>query len=164
MMCLRSSGTGIPTPPKSQPVSPPSHQPIKTISFSNDFHVKLNKLNNRKLASLYESICRVSLIKDPILAYVGVWVLLEALAVELGKKNTTAFVDFYNGKINTYYSSQRRQAKTIREVLKDIHGKGNANKHESRWYTVDAQQLNVDVETITPFLLQCIEEKLIERS
>lgn len=70
----------------------------KQVPLSDDLHNALKQMESKKLYRLYVSLCRVSLVKDPVLAYVGAWTLLESLATQLGKYSRTAFTDFFNGQ------------------------------------------------------------------
>ena len=137
--------------------SPKSTPKIEdNILFSTELNDTLAQLNNHKLHRLYESLCRVSLINDPVLAYVAAWTLLESLATLLGKGPNTAFDSFYNGKINLFTQNKTERG-DYRIPIGDIHEKGNMNKHSSKYETINAQQLVSDFQSIDLFLIHCAE-------
>jgi len=139
---------------KKKPPQLPQH-----IQLSDELDEILNKFDNKKAARLYSSLCRISLVNEPVLAYVAAWTLLESLATYLGKGDQESFESFYNNKINKY--SKSRDAKNeLRVPIKDIHSKGNMNKHSGKYEAMNAQQLVSDFETIEAFLIYCGEEIL----
>ena len=129
-------------------------KPQGKIPFSVDLNNAMAGLKFKKLYRLYGSLCNVSLINDPVLAYVGAWTLLESLATLIGKKSNIAFDSFYNGKINGFSAGKEKSGYKI--VINDIHKKGNMNKHSATYETMNAQQLESDFPTIEMFLLYCI--------
>ena len=137
---------------------------VDKIPFSENLRNQLSELEFNKLYRLYESLCEISLSNFPILAYVGAWSLLESLATNLGKKSKTAFNSFYNGDMlnNSPFDSMKRNE--IRNVINDIHGKGNMNKHSESYETINAQQLASDFPTIKEFLLYCADQALNKKT
>ena len=133
------------------------------IPFSPKINRMLAQLKNKKLHRLYSSLCRVSLINDPVLAYVGAWTLLECLANLLGKNSTTSFVSFYSGVINRIYTSKGTRGQ-IRTPIEDIHKKGNMNKHGSTYEAMNAQQLISDFQSIEDFLTHCTSEAVAKQT
>lgn len=142
---------------KSSPSS--SSRMSEQIELSQDVYSLLSQLENGKLVRLYESICNISLIDHPVLAYVGAWTLLECLATNMGNKPEKAFDAFYNEKLNKF-TRDRSKRSEFRTPIKDIHSKGNANKHGGVYEARDARQLISDFEAIEPFLIYCIGELL----
>lgn len=141
---------------RQQPKSPPAR---KKIEHSPQIYKLLGQLESKKHMYLYRSICKISLIDHPILAYVGAWVLLESLANHLGKESHQAFDGFYNQKINSFTKDQNKRNE-YKIPIKDIHQKGNLNKHSATYEAIDAKQLISDFKSIEPFLISCIEEVL----
>ena len=131
-------------------------RPENKIPLSTELSEKLAQLKFKKLYRLYESLCRVSLVNDPVLAYVAAWTLLESLATYLDKKTGHAFDNFYNDKINIFTKDKAKRAE-YRTPIRDIHEKGNMNKHSSTYATINAQQLANDFQTIEKFLIHCAE-------
>lgn len=124
------------------------------IPFSEDLNDALEKLDFKKLSRLYRSLCRVSLVDDPVLAYVGAWTLLESLATQLGKNEGTAFNGFYNTFFRDFVANTNEK-KECKNVLRDIHTKGNMNKHSGVYEAMNAQQLASDLPAIEKFLIHC---------
>ena len=129
------------------------------IVLSQDVHSLLSQLENGKLVRLYESICKISLIDHPVLAYVGAWTLLECLSTRMGKNSGIAFESFYNGKINEFARDKNKRLE-YKTSIEDIHKKGNANKHGGAYEAMNAQQLISDFEAMEPFLKYCINRVL----
>ena len=133
------------------------------IPFSEEINNKLEALAFKKLYRLYQSLCRISLSKDPVLSYVGAWVLLESLATQMGKHSNTAFTAFYSNKLGDYAKTHEKssgQKNEIKTTIGDIHAKGNMNKHSDKYETMNAQQLAVDFPTIEGFLIYCVDLEL----
>ena len=148
-------------PPKSpkpdvKPKTKTTPKPQGKIPFSMELNNAMAGLKFKKLYRLYGSLCNVSLINDPVLAYVGAWTLLESLATLIGKKSNIAFDSFYNGKINGFSAGKEKSG--YKTVINDIHKKGNMNKHSATYETMNAQQLESDFPTIEMFLLYCIDQ------
>lgn len=136
-------------------------QPTPTV----EDHIKLSpvlneilaQMINHKLHRLYESLCRVSLINDPVLAYVAAWTLLESLATHLGKNSNVSFDSFYNGHINSY-TRDRTERNEYKVPIEDIHNKGNMNKHSGVYESMNAQQLVSDFQSIEKFIVHCVKD------
>ena len=128
-----------------------------SIEFSQDIYDQLVNLPNKKHARLYKSLCQISLTDHPVLAYVGAWTLLESLATYLGKQSTQAFDGFYSAKINllTKDNTERNDYKVS---IRDIHAKGNINKHSGKYETINAKQLVNDFQIITSLLISCLKD------
>ncbi len=133
------------------------------IERSEEIYSRLNQLDQKKLARLYWSICKISLTDHPILVYVGSWTLLESLATYLDKDSKISFDSFYNGKISTMYQDKPKKA-DLRASIKDIHTKGNCNKHSGIYETMDAIQLHNDFKVIEYFVVSCIKEILTKEN
>ena len=129
----------------------------KQIRFSSELNNALEQLSIKKLYRLYSSLCRVSLINDPVLAYVGAWTLLESLATQMGKKREIAFKGFFNSHFKDFVAS-KAQSSDCQSVIADIHAKGNMNKHSGVYEAMNAQQLVSDFQTIEQFLIHCAEK------
>ncbi len=126
------------------------------IVYSEEIYSRLDQLDQKKLARLYGSICKISLAEHPILAYVGSWTLLESLATYLDKGSQTSFDSFYNNRINSIYEGKTKKA-DLKASIKDIHTKGNCNKHSGTYEAMDAIQLHNDFKVIEDFIVNCIE-------
>ncbi|MYF39096.1 MAG: hypothetical protein F4219_10120 [Gammaproteobacteria bacterium] len=86
------------TKPETETESEQSSDPVvlTEISFSSDLNNALAQLRVKKLYRLYDSLCHISLIRHPVLAYVGAWTLLESLATQMGKVTGIAFPSFFS--------------------------------------------------------------------
>ena len=135
----------------------------ENINFSDRLHKLLDALDNKKLARLYTSICKISLKDHPVLAYVGAWSLLEAISKHMGSKDNTAFNSFLNSKIDQFINDKGKR-KEYREPVRDIHAKGNLNKHSGTYETINAEQLAIDFQIMEPFLIHCIQEVLDDKA
>ncbi len=133
------------------------------ITRTQDISALLSQLENKKLVRLYESICGISLIDHPVLAYVGAWTLLECLATNMGKNSGIAFDAFYNGKINEFTNDKNKRSE-YRIPIKDIHSKGNANKHGGTYEAMNAQQLISDFKAMELFLIDCVQRIINEEN
>ena len=129
------------------------------IELSQDVSSLLAQLKNGKLVRLYKSICKISLSEHPVLAYVGAWTLLECLATNMGNKSDKSFEAFYNEKLNQSITDRSKRSE-IRTPIKDIHSKGNANKHGGVYEAIDARQLISDFKAMEPFLKYCVDKVL----
>ena len=145
---------GKPKKKKSRPKRDPKAG--KEIPFSEDLNKSLDKLRNKKFFRLYRSLCNISLIDHPVLAYVGTWTLLESLATEMGKNDGTSFNSFLNSKVGQF-TTDRGLRNDCKHVINDIHAKGNMNKHSGQYEAMHAQQLASDFPTIEKFLIHCAE-------
>ena len=154
----KSSGNTKSAGKKKSSSSSPSKIP-EHVELSQDISSLLARLENGKLVRLYESICKISLIDHPVLAYVGAWTLLECLATNMEKESVKAFDAFFNEKLNEFTPDKSKRSE-YRIPIKDIHSKGNANKHGGAYEAMNAQQLISDFKTMEPFLKYCINKVL----
>ena len=104
----KSSGTKSRGKKKSSSSS--SSKISEYIDLSQDVSSLLSQLENGKLVRLYESICKISLIDHPVLAYVGAWTLLECLATNMGKKSDKSFEAFYNEVLNQFIKDRSKRS------------------------------------------------------
>ncbi|MDE0292527.1 MAG: ATP-binding protein [Candidatus Dadabacteria bacterium] len=128
----------------------------KNIPFSSDLRKLLAQLENKKMERLYWSLSRISLIQHPVLAYVGMWTLLESLATYMGKTSTISFESFYSAEINNFIKDKGKRSQ-FKLSIGDIHSKGNANKHSDVYEVIDARQLVSDFKSIEKFLIHCAD-------
>ena len=119
---------------------------------------ELRKLKSKKLGSFYNSICKLSLIGHPLIAYVGVWSFLETLAKLSGANANTSFDAYFPTKIHAWYPSDKDYRKKLISIVKDIADKGNLVKHDGQYYLVDARQLIVDMQELEQFLLDLVKD------
>ena len=141
-----------------------NYRPKTKIDKSSLVIAALQRLDSPKLSQLYSSLCQISLIEHPVLMSVGSWSFFETLARLLGARNDMSFSAFFNGKINEWYQNDKNKRTMYKKILADISERGNLDKHEGRYYTVDAKQLAVDFSIAEPLILEIIEEIIAENS
>ena len=128
------------------------------ISSSEEIKNKLEILENKKLFGLYNSLCTISLVEHPYLAYIGSWTFLECLSYYMGNRNNNlSFESFLHNKVNAWYVNKKQDKKTISNVITEIHKKGNEVKHSLHELS-DAKQLGKDFQTLEQFIIQCIDD------
>ncbi len=116
----------------------------------------LEAINSEKLAQLYNSLCKISLIEHPVLVSVGSWAFFETLAKLSGAAENTSFESYFNSKISQWFNGGKKKA--FRKIVRDISERGNLDKHERDYYTVDAKQLAVDFSVAEPLIIKILEE------
>ena len=131
---------------------------LTEIPFSQDLSDALEKLRFKKVVRLYDSLCGVSLVDDPVLAYVGAWTLLESLATHMGKEENDPFDHYYNRKSQNFTGADG-EWKNCKSVISEIHKKGNMYKHSGVHEAMNAQQLANDFVAMETFLIHCAETK-----
>ena len=129
------------------------------IQKSEEIDHKLLNLKRKKLYSLYNSLCIVSLQEHPYLSYVGSWAFLECLARYMGNTDNNSFESFYKNKINSWYKkTSRTEKKSLEDAIKDIYSKGNDAKHSYIREFSDSKQLNKDFKVLENFIIKCIND------
>ncbi|WP_010630031.1 ATP-binding protein [Halomonas sp. KM-1] len=130
---------------------------ITKIEKSKFVEERIYFLRSNKLSQLYESLCTVSLITHPVLVSVGAWAFFETLSKLAGYKGDSSFSSFLNNKVNFLYKD-REKKKSYKKIINDISERGNLDKHDGYYYTIDARQLAVDFDVIEPFLIDLLDE------
>ena len=124
---------------------------------------KLNVLNSKKLSNLYNSLCIISLIEHPTLAYVGAWSFMESLCCQLSNMTNRTykgdFQSFINSRIKSLSPNMPHKT-SIRSAMADIADTGNATKHDSSFYKESAKQLAINFETLEPVLIALIDKAI----
>lgn len=118
--------------------------------------LKLSNLQKPKLHSLYKSLCKISLIRHPYLAYIGSWAFFEGLSILMKKNTRESFTAFFNNKSNEWYND-REKKKRIQNAIKEIHAKGNFSKHDPEYDFSDAKQLHHEFKILEKFIVKCID-------
>ena len=130
---------------------------ITKIQPSEEIKSKLSELENKKLLSLYNSLCILSLKEHPYLCYVGSWAFLEILSVSMGKNEKPGFDAFFGNKLNTWYDKQKQEKKRMHDAVQQIHTKGNFAKHDFKYEFADAKQLHNEFKVLEEFIVKCID-------
>lgn len=132
------------------------------IIYSKELNKYLTLLKVNKLPKFYKSLCRISLTKDPLVAYVCAWSMLESLKTFINAgSQSIEFSAFYNNKLSKMYQkTDKNKMKKFVTAITEIHQKGNLCKHDGEYEILNATQLNFDFKTLEPLLIYCIKEKL----
>ncbi len=137
----------------------PSNKPktLFKINKSSKLSQALERTNNNKLPKLYNSLCTVSLKEHSVLMYVGAWSFLESLSTLMGKPDGTPLDGYLNKKVNDFYTD-RGKKNDVKDVISEIHKKGNSIKHSGNRTIVNGEQLRNDFEVLEEFLIHCLNE------
>ncbi|KTS74275.1 ATP-binding protein [Pantoea stewartii] len=126
--------------------------PENTISQSDALFDAFSRFPGDKLPQLYTSLCTISLKKHAVMCYVGAWALLESWSSALGKNDNTDFVAYLNPKVGSF-ERDRGKKNDLQQVIKDIHSKGNCNKHSGLLGNTNALDLKTYFIILEPFLI-----------
>lgn len=133
-------------------------EPTTKIKKSQTIKNQLNMIHNSKLSRLYDSLCRVSLVKHPILMYVGSWTFFETISNAMCNDDNNNFKSHFNSKSNELYKGNKDKKNAVKQAISDIHTKGNCNKHSGTSQTISAKQLINDFEVLEEFIVYCLRE------
>lgn len=143
------------------PVRPPKER--KRIGLNKELKCELEKLDSRKLASIYYSLCRVEAKHHTPLLTVGAWSLLESLTAYAGRKKGNAFDSYLSsGKIQ-HFGFDKSSAKDMAQIIRRISENGNATKHSSHAANFNHEQLIADFLVIEDLLL-CLVREAIQKA
>jgi len=132
------------------------------IEKSSAITKRLDELESPKISQLYSSLCVISLVEHPVMMSVGAWALFENLAKLLGANSDTSFNSYFSGKINEWYKDKNMK-KAFKKIIRDVSERGNLDKHEGKYYTVDAKQLAVDFAVADPLILKILDEIIAKK-
>ena len=142
-----------------KPKSPPRLPERKDISQA------LENLGNRKLISLYHSICHVGLQKHTPLLAVGVWIFFEASTAIVGRDSSTDFYSFLSlQKMDEYGMKDKRKKKILQRALQRIKEFSNTTKHDGTAAAFNSDQLHNDMDTLGDLILKIIQEAIQRKS
>lgn len=130
------------------------HEPLpeNRVELSEALHAAFARFPGDKLPKLYTSLCTVSLKKHAVMCYVAAWSLLESWSSAMDKRDGVDFNSFLSSKVNNF-ESDRGKKNTLKQVIQDIHNKGNCNKHSGIFGNRDALDLKTYFLILEPFLL-----------
>ncbi|CAI2051566.1 Histidine kinase-, DNA gyrase B-, and HSP90-like ATPase [Serratia fonticola] len=131
--------------------------PENRIELSDALRGAFARFPGDKLPQLYTSLCTISLKKHAVMCYVAAWSLLESWSSAMGKNDSTDFVSFLGSKLNNF-EPDRGKKNTLRQVIQDIHGKGNCNKHSGIFGNSHAMDLKNYFIILEPFLIYETEQ------
>lgn len=114
----------------------------------------INRTQSKKLLSLYDSLCKVSLVQHPTLMYVGAWTFFEVLSKMCGN-NSSDFSSFFSGQAQGW-GIDKNDKRTYVTHLKSIAENGNIMKHERKAMQISAGQLAVDFDVLEPLIVAAL--------
>jgi len=131
------------------------------LEFDKDLAAAITTLRHDKLESLYFSLCNVRLPSHTPLLTIGLWAFVETIASLAGKKADTDFLAFFSGNKLAELGIEGGNKKTrpIRDALERLQHDGNATKHHETSASYNGKQLNNDLLTITPILVNTLENE-----
>ncbi|MCO4311337.1 ATP-binding protein [Pectobacterium versatile] len=130
------------------------HKPLpeNTITLSDELYSAFARFPGDKLPQLYNSLCTISLRKHAVMCYVAAWSLLESWSSAIDKKDGIDFNSFLGSKLNNF-EPDRGKKNTLRQVIQDIHSKGNCNKHSGIFGNSHALDLKNYFLILEPFFI-----------
>jgi len=126
--------------------------PENRIERSEKLFAAFARFPGDKLPQLYNSLCTISLKKHAVMCYVAAWSLLESWSSAMDKKDGVDFHSFLGSKLNNF-ESDRGKKNTLRQVISDIQGKGNCNKHSGIFGNAHALDLKNYFIILEPFVI-----------
>lgn len=148
-----------PSKGKKRRKKPQKQKVITNIPHENEIMEALIDLGGRKLPSLYNSICSVSLQSHTPLIAIGAWAFLESLSSKAGRDTRTDFPSFFNKqRLQRYGVSAGKGDKAIAQALGHLSTSGDVTKHDGTAAMFNGEQLANDMETLKELILKCIEE------
>lgn len=160
-----NGGSPVPTGPIPNPAlnggrnNSDKYEPLpeNRIELSETLRGVFARFPGDKLPQLYTSLCTISLKKHAVMCYVAAWSLLESWSSAMGKNDSTDFVSFLGSKLNKF-EPDRGKKNALRQVIQDIHGKGNCNKHSGIFGNNHAMDLKNYFIILEPFLIYETEQ------
>ena len=147
----------VKSPKRTQKI-PRAPEKLLYIQHSDAIKSALNAYGNYKLQNLYHSICAVELDNHTPLVCIGVWAFIETLTACAGRTPGTSFDAFFsNNWLDMHHFSGREKKNAIRSALTRTKDYGNATKHEPVAATFNGEQVNNDLEVLSPVILKCID-------
>lgn len=126
--------------------------PENRIEKSEKLLAAFDRFPGDKLPQLYTSLCTISLKKHAVMCYVAAWSLLESWSSAMDKKDGVDFHSFLASKLNNF-ESDRGKRNTLRQVISDMQGKGNCNKHSGIFGNTHALDLKHYFIILEPFVI-----------
>lgn len=118
----------------------------KLLESHNDF---------AKISHLYSSICEISFIQHSAMVCVGVWSFMESLSYLVSGDK---FKVHFKGQMTQLYGIKPGQdtSAPIQKALDRLTDYGNNSKHSVSSYYANGSQIQVDWNTMTPFIKNVI--------
>lgn len=136
---------------------PKKPEKAKHVQYEEEIFQALKSYGNKKLESLYHSICDIELEHHSPLIAVGMWSFFETLTACQGRKDGT---DFHGYLTASKLSSIGVAGKTtaLSEALKRISQFGNTTKHHAVLAAFAGDQLNNDMTALKEVVLKCVDD------
>ena len=138
----------------------PHNPPKRPTRIKNDreFQDILAQLNNYKLEKLYYSLCMIRFSSHAPFLFVGAWAFIESLCRACG--SNTDFVAFFSNQKLHDLGVNKEDGKNIPQALRRISDSGNTTKHNQLDASFGCEQLENDIDCITPVLKKLIQSKV----
>ncbi|NJM50624.1 MAG: hypothetical protein HC843_06890 [Sphingomonadales bacterium] len=136
---------------------PKKPEKAKHVQYEEEIFQALKGYGNKKLESLYHSICDIELEHHSPLIAVGMWSFFETLTGCQGRKDGT---DFHGYLAPSKLSNMGIVGKTtaLSEALKRISQFGNTTKHHAVLAAFAGDQLNNDMTALKDVVLKCVDD------
>jgi hypothetical protein len=136
---------------------PKKPEKAKHVQYEEEIFQALKGYGNKKLESLYHSICDIELEHHSPLIAVGMWSFFETLTACQGRKDGT---DFHGYLTASKLTSMGVVGKTtaLSEALKRISQFGNTTKHHAVLAAFAGDQLNNDMTALKDIILKCVDD------
>lgn len=136
---------------------PNKPEKAKHVQYEEGIFQALKGYGNKKLESLYHSICDIELEHHSPLIAVGMWSFFETLTACQGRKDGT---DFHGYLAPSKLSNMGIVGKTtaLSEALKRISQFGNTTKHHAVLAAFAGDQLNNDMTALKEVVLKCVDD------
>lgn len=138
-------------PKPSDKPTPPSKP--RYLENNKETETALEKLDNYKIMSIYNSLHRLVVADHCPLLTVGLWSFIECLTALNGRKAGVDFQSFLsNTKLESLGLGNKDETKTLRECLRRIAENGNTTKHDKQSAAFNDLQLISDFNEIHPLI------------
>lgn len=118
----------------------------------------LQKLNNHKLNSLYNSLCSLLVATHCPLLTIGLWAFIESLTALNGRSQHTDFQAFLSAeRLNSLGLGSSKDTKALRDCLRRLCENGNSSKHDKNSAAFNDQQLINDFSVLQPLIQKLIQ-------
>jgi hypothetical protein len=136
---------------------PKKPEKAKHVQYEEEIFHALKGYGNKKLESLYHSICDIELEHHSPLIAVGMWSFFETLTACQGRKDET---DFHGYLAPSKLSNIGIVGKTtaLSEALKRVSQFGNTTKHHAVLAAFAGDQLNNDMTALKEVVLKCVDD------
>ncbi len=140
---------------------PTKPERARFISHEIQIEDALTRLGVYKLQSLYHSVTALALDDHTPLIAVGIWSFVETLTACAGRDASTDFCAFFSkDRLSRWVGTTGQGHVPLRTALERIRDFGNATKHHAVSAAFNGDQLNNDMQVLSPLILRTIEESI----